>query len=159
MPTCGRSDGPLGLDPATARELERERELKSFSRTLTTCLASTTLVPATAGIAQAAVPAARRWTGTTATCVAQIAPFVTPFVAAKAAQPMAEATPVINKSAQLGGLRSALVAITTHIVDRGSGLTAAQVAAMTSLYTSGLENLADALGIGRCCSRVREVIT
>lgn len=35
---------------------ERDRELKSFSRTLTTCLASATLVLATAGIAQAADP-------------------------------------------------------------------------------------------------------
>lgn len=110
-------------------------------------------------------PAWYWWVGTTATCAAQIAPFVTPLAAAKAAQLMTKAQKIIDKSAklkaavnQLGGLKKALGHIKTYVVNKGKGLTAKQVTAIKAVYTLGLETLADALGIGACYSLVREIV-
>lgn len=111
-------------------------------------------------------PAWYWWPLTTGTCVAQIAPFVTPFAAAKAAQLMVKAQKIVDKSAKLkaavnslGGLKSALGKIKTYVVNKGKGLSANQVAAIKAIYVLGLENLADALGIGACYSLVREIAT
>lgn len=105
------------------------------------------------------------WLGTTATCVAQIAPFVTPIAAVKAGQLMTKAQTIINKSTKLkaavskmGGLKNALGAIKTFIVNKGAGLSAGQISAIKSLYAFGLETIADALGIGACYSLVRELV-
>ncbi|WP_165375490.1 hypothetical protein [Sanguibacter massiliensis] len=47
---------PREIASAVTSKFERERALKSFSRTLTTCVASAALLVASAGLAQAAEP-------------------------------------------------------------------------------------------------------
>lgn len=110
------------------------------------------------------------WVATTATCIVELAPFFLPTVAAKIAQALVKAQSIIKKSAKLssaisklGGLAKTLDLIKTCVQSRGAAvagkLTQSQVTLIKSLLSLGINQVADALGIGSCDSLVREIVS
>ena len=97
------------------------------------------------------------WVSTAALCAVEIAPFITPFLAAKFIAAFAKAGAIVKKSEKLtaaveklGGLKSALNTITKFAINKGAGMSPAVVALIKVAWMIGLQVLFSVLGIGDC---------